>query len=68
MISNAGPLYFVFCITLKTKQFSLGCVSKQRGDGMKRFGDMKGNYEPINNVYIQHVRLRAGRKRHATAD
>jgi hypothetical protein len=50
MAFNAEPLYFVQ--RYKTKQFSLGCVAKQHGDGMKRFSDMKGNSEPYNKFYM----------------
>jgi hypothetical protein len=64
-ITMHGPLNVkfapVFCTTLKTKQFSLGCVAKQRGEVTKRFGDMKGKSEPFNKFHILHVRLRAGR-------
>jgi hypothetical protein len=48
-----GPLNvkfaFVFCTTPNTKQFSLGCVAKQSGEGMKRFADIMGNSEPFNH-------------------
>jgi hypothetical protein len=50
-----GPLNvkfaFVICITLKSKQSSLGCVAKQREEGTKHFGDIKGNYETFNKLY-----------------
>jgi len=50
MTFNDKHLYFVQRYT--NKQFSLGYVLKQRGDGMKRFGDMKGNYELFNKFYV----------------
>jgi len=45
MIFKAELLYFVQRYT--TKQFSFGCVSKQRGDGMKRFGDRRETMDDL---------------------
>ena len=68
MTFNDKPLYFVQRYT--TKQFSFWCFLKQRGDGMKRFGDMKGNYEPFNKFYVWHVLYvyEEVEERHGTAD